>query len=406
MCILSVPHPIGMIPGAEVITAVTNVFDNIFSAATAWKATPPKDSAPVVPYPANRMKYKGSYADLNKLFAERKWSLGIPIIPPTVDLVEEMLKGTKRKPDEVLWVVPPRLGILTVELVATLGAMAGCTPDQMPLLLAIVEAMKQPDLGWSAVTTATGVATPVILISGPIIEKLGLNSGTGGSGPEQPQQNSIGYFVNLVGDVVGGSVPPNFDKSTHGGPPDFIAWVVVENAAANPWKTYAEQKGFAPTDSVVTMTSAMLGSSHGDHWSDTGTKILNTLGIAGAGSVGAFGACMEEFTGQPGPFGTSQHIFIVLGPEHAASIAQDFPDLEKMKEHLRTRIARPLYGYGTGLCDNVPEEFKPANEFTVIPRFKTTKSINIAVSGGAGKWSLVFAPFLSTLQPVSVKVGE
>ncbi len=407
MCILAVPHPIGMIPAEDVIKDVDKVFDKIYDAAVNWKATPPKDTTPVQPYPAVRMKYKGAYADLNKLFSDRKWSLGIPIIPPTVDKVEEMLKGTKRKPDEVLWVVPPRLGLLTVELVAALGAMAGCTPDQMPLLIAVVEAMKHPDMGWPAVTAATGTATPVILISGPIIEKLGINNGTGVAGPLQPVQNSVGLFVNLVRCVVGGAVPPNFAKSTFGGPPNFVAWVLAENAAANPWKkTYAEQKGFAPTDSVVTVTSAMLGTSSGDHWSDTGTKILNTLGVAAAGSVGAFGGCMEDFTGEPGPFGTSQHIFIVFGPEHAASIAKDFPDLEQMKEYLRTKIRRPLDGYGTGLCDNPPKEFQPATADTLIPRFKTTKSINIAVSGGPGKWTLIFAPFLSTMQPVSVKVGE
>ena len=407
MCIIAVPHPVGMIPAEDVTRDVDKMFDKIFDSAINWKPAPVKETAAVKPYPANRMTYKGSYADLNKLFADRKWSLGIPIIPPTVDKVEEMLKGTKRDPAEELWVVPPRLGILTVELVATLGVMAGCTPDQMPLLLAVVEAMKHPDMGWSAVTAATGTAVPMILISGPIIEKLGINSGTGVAGPLQPVQNGVGHFVNLVGDVVGGSIPPNFDKSTFSGPPDLVTWVLAENAAANPWKkTYAEQKGFAPTDSVVTVTSAMLGSSHGDHWSDTGTKILNTLGVAAAGSVGAFGACMEEFTGEPGIFGTSQHIFIVFGPEHAASIAQDFPDMEKMKEYLRTKIRRPLDGYGSGLCDSPPEEFLPLTPDTLIPRFKTTQSINIAVSGGAGKWTLIFAPFLSTMQPVSVKVGE
>lgn len=69
---------------------------------------------------------------MNKLFAKRKWSLSLPIIPPTVDRVREMLKGTKRAPSEVLWVVPPRQGMLTVELVAVLGVMAGAQPSTCP----------------------------------------------------------------------------------------------------------------------------------------------------------------------------------------------------------------------------------------------------------------------------------
>ena len=91
-----------------------------------------KEAAQESPYPAKTFKFTGTYADVNKLFAKRKWSLSLPIIPPTVDRVREMLKGTKRAPSEVLWVVPPRQGMLTVELVAVLGVMAGAQPEHMP----------------------------------------------------------------------------------------------------------------------------------------------------------------------------------------------------------------------------------------------------------------------------------
>ena len=395
-----------MIAKEDVIKNVDKVFPAIFDAATKWKPEPPKDIVQAAPYPAKRMTFTGSYVELNKLFRDRKWSLSLPIIPPTPDMVDQMLKGTTRKPDEVLWVVPPRLGILTVELVATLGAMAGCTPDQMPLLLAIVEGMKDPNMGWPAVTTATGPVIPVVLVSGPAVQKLNIGFGTGAAGAEQPASNAIGYFVNLVGDVFGCSIPPNYDKSSTGSPGDLVCWVLGENAAENPWKqTYAEEQGFKATDSVVTVFSAMIGNSNGDHWSDSGTKVLNTLAVAAAGSVGGFGGCLEEFTGEPGAFGTSQHIFIVFGPEHANSIIKDFPSKEAVKEYLVKKIARPFSGYGTGLC-TPPKEFGPVTDDTLIPRFTSTKSINMAVSGGAGKWTLIFSPFLSNLKPTSVLVKE
>ena len=73
--------------------------------------------------------------------------------------------------------------------------------------------------------------------SGPIVEKLKLNPGTDTAGGENPVTNALGYFVNFVGDVVGGSVPPNFDKSTHGSSADLVAMVFTENAKENPWKT-------------------------------------------------------------------------------------------------------------------------------------------------------------------------
>ena len=216
MCFVTVPHPLGMISKEEVNAKVDAAFDDIVKAATAWTPAKEKQDAQVKPYPAKRFKFSGTYADVNDMFQKRKWSLSLPIVPPTVDKVAAMLKGTKRDPAEVLWVVPPRQGMLTVELVAALGVMAGAKPEHMPLLIATVEAMAEPDAAWRGPTTTTAATVPVFFISGPIIEKLKLNPGTGTAGGENPVTNALGYFVNLVGDVVGGSVPPNFDKSTHG----------------------------------------------------------------------------------------------------------------------------------------------------------------------------------------------
>ena len=247
MCFVTVPHPLGMISKEEVNAKVDAAFDDIVKAATAWTPAKEKQDAQVKPYPAKRFKFSGTYADVNDMFQKRKWSLSLPIVPPTVDKVAAMLKGTKRDPAEVLWVVPPRQGMLTVELVAALGVMAGAKPEHMPLLIATVEAMADPVAAWRGPTTTTAATVPVFFISGPIIEKLKLNPGTGTAGGENPVTNALGYFVNLVGDVVGGSVPPNFDKSTHGSSADLVAMVFTENAKENPWKTtYAEEAGFKP----------------------------------------------------------------------------------------------------------------------------------------------------------------
>ena len=230
MCFVTVPHPLGMISKEEVNAKVDTAFDDIVKAATAWTPSKEKQDAQVKPYPAKRFKFSGTYADVNDMFQKRKWSLSLPIVPPTVDKVAAMLKGTKRNPAEVLWVVPPRQGMLTVELVAALGVMAGAKPEHMPLLIATVEAMADPVAAWRGPTTTTAATVPVFFISGPIIEKLKLNPGTGTAGGENPVTNALGYFVNLVGDVVGGSVPPNFDKSTQGSSFDLVANVICENA--------------------------------------------------------------------------------------------------------------------------------------------------------------------------------
>jgi hypothetical protein len=67
---------------------------------------------------------------VNKFFFDRRWSPGVPIVPPTPELVAQMLKGTSHRPDEVVWDVPPRGGTLTVELIAAHAVMAGCSITQ------------------------------------------------------------------------------------------------------------------------------------------------------------------------------------------------------------------------------------------------------------------------------------
>ena len=154
------------------------------------------------------------------MFQKRKWSLSLPIVPPTVDKVAAMLKGTKRNPAEVLWVVPPRQGMLTVELVAASASWPGKARN-MPLLIATVEAM----------AVRRRVARPddhrrhraVFFISGPIIEKLKLNPGTG-TAEAKPVTNALSYFVNLVGDVVGGSVPRTSTKARTAPRPTSWPW--------------------------------------------------------------------------------------------------------------------------------------------------------------------------------------
>ncbi len=400
MCYVEVPHPIGMIPKADVETKADKAFNDIVKASISWKAGKGDMGAAVKPYPAKRMKFKGSYAEVNELFLKRKWSLGIPIVPPTPEKVAEMLKGTKRDPAEVLWVVPPREGILTVELVAALGVMAGAKPEHMPLLIATVEAFKHPDVSWRGTTTTTAYTVPFILISGPVVQKLGINAGTGVSGPLNAAPNAVGYFINLVGDIVGGSVAPEFDKSTHGGSSDFVAQVFVENDAQNPWgQSYAEEVGFKKTDSVVTVFGSYLGGANVDHDSLTGKPLLNTLALSILGNASGVTSCFADYDKPYTKNNSCVFTFIILCPEHAAQIQKDFPNKQDVKKYLIETAKMPLHLYAPQRC--VPPANTPAD--ALLPRYIKPESIKFAVSGGAGKQSQIWTAFTQSIKPVSVK---
>ena len=415
MCFVTVPHPLGMISKEEVNAKVDAAFDDIVKAATAWTPSKEKQDAQVKPYPAKRFKFSGTYADVNDMFQKRKWSLSLPIVPPTVDKVAAMLKGTKRNPAEVLWVVPPRQGMLTVELVAALGVMAGAKPEHMPLLIATVEAMADPVAAWRGPTTTTAATVPVFFIRGPIIEKLKLNPGTGTAGGENPVTNALGYFVNLVGDVVGGSVPPNFDKSTQGSSFDLVANVICENAKETPWdKTFAEEQGFTRDDSVVTISTSYLANANIDHDSVASEDLLNTFSAGIAGSASGIASCLTvTVPDEKSPYNkplsawsnSVSYAVLVISPEHAATMYRDMKSKDAIRDYLVKNTVLPYKFYTKATCVP-PEAFGPYDANTLIPRFTQRESIKMIVSGGPGKQSQFWVPFPQVLKPVSAKIAE
>ncbi len=415
MCFVTVPHPIGMLPKEQVDAKVDAAFGDIVKAATQWQPVKEKEAAQESPYPAKTFKFTGTYADVNKLFAKRKWSLSLPIIPPTVDRVREMLKGTKRAPSEVLWVVPPRQGMLTVELVAVLGVMAGAQPEHMPLLLATIDAMKAPEAAWRGTSTTTAPTSPLSVISGPIVEKLKLNAGTGTAGGENPVTNALGYFVNLVGDVVGGSVPPNFDKSTQGSSFDLVANVICENAKETPWdKTFAEEQGFTRDDSVVTISTSYLANANIDHDSVASEDLLNTFSAGIAGSASGIASCLTvTIPDEKSPYNkplsawsnSVSYAVLVISPEHAATMYRDMKSKDAIRDYLVKNTVLPYKFYTKATCVP-PEAFGPYDANTLIPRFTQRESIKMIVSGGPGKQSQFWVPFPQVLKPVSAKIAE
>jgi hypothetical protein len=398
MSFVIIPHPIGVISHADVHSKVAAAFDDILEAATQWKPSGDVIAQSEAPYPAKRFTFTGTYADLNSMFLSRKWSLGLPIVPPTADKVKEMLKATRRSPSEVLWVVPPRDGQLTVELVAVLGVMAGAKPEHMPLLIAAVEAMREPDAAWRSTTTTTANTQPMFIISGPVVEKLSINVGTGNAGPLNPVGNSLGYFANLVGDIVGGSVAPEQDKTVQGVAADFVGAVFAENIPATPWnKTLAEQLGFKRTDSIITLSTSLAMNICNDHGS-SGMDLIYTMSMAVAGSgTGRNAPCNIEFGNNYG------YVMLIVGPEHANSMMEAVNSLDELKDALAANSGLARKYYGAGRCQPGVHYDGSDNPDFFVPRFRNGNSFFLAVSGGPGKHSQIWSPF-AMFRPVAVKI--
>ena len=142
----------------------------------------------------------------------------LPIVPPTEDLVLEMLEACQVSGTSVLGRIPPLDGTVTVEKVAINSVMAGCKPDYFPVVLAAVKAVLQPQFNVGSITTTTGGAAPVVIVSGPVADRLGIHGGTAVFGSGHRANATIGRALRLTMRNVGGAVAATMEKSTHGWP--------------------------------------------------------------------------------------------------------------------------------------------------------------------------------------------
>ncbi|MBI4319324.1 MAG: hypothetical protein HY675_12610 [Chloroflexi bacterium] len=194
---------------------------------------------------------RGTLSEVNDSFRENGWTDGLPIMPPTLEAVEAMLEGTNRSPDEVLGHLPPSMGAATVWKIAVNAVMAGCRPEYMPVLLAVVEAIADQRFGLRYAGSTLGW-TPLIILSGPIVKTLDFNSGAGVLRPWKQANITVGRFLrlcmtNIAGFAVGTTDMGTFGRNYHA--------VLAEAVDESPWGTLAEDLGYPAGSSIVAVLS-------------------------------------------------------------------------------------------------------------------------------------------------------
>jgi len=197
---------------------------------------------------------RGTFEEVNSFFYEKEWSDGLPIVPPTIEKIEEFLKYTDRPADQVIGVLLPDKRGATVWSIAVNGVMAGCRPEYMPVLIAIVEALADHKFGQEHLGHTPGTEV-LITLNGPIIKELDFNYEQGALRVGFQANTSIGRFWRLYLRNVAGFLPHKTDKGTFGG-----TWRVVlaenEDAVAKiGWDPMSVDQGFRAGDNVVTINS-------------------------------------------------------------------------------------------------------------------------------------------------------
>ena len=326
------------------------------------------------------------YEALQRLYLERGWTDGLPVVPPTPYRVEAMLIGAALDPQAVVAELPPNWGAATLEKLAINAVMAGCLPEYLPVLVAAVEAMGDPAFNLYAIQATTHPCAPLLIINGPIREALGLNSSSGAYGPGWRANATIGRAVRLVLLNVGGGYPGVGDMSTQGAPSKY-GYCVAENEEENPWQPLHVDRGFRPDQSTVTVLAGEPPHNINDHSGRSAEDVLTII----AGAMAVTGANNAYTGGEP---------LLALGPEHASTIANDGFSKQDAVEWLREHARVPLERY---THDTLMERYHRIPDGPV-PMVPTSDDLAIIVLGGPGKHSSWVPTFGGTTRSVTREI--
>ncbi len=192
---------------------------------------------------------------------------GLPVIPPTESRVMEFLNRAGLEFQEVLGTRPSRNWEVTAGKVAVNSIMAGCLPEYAPVVAAAIRGLLEPSFNASALAETTGASAALIVINGPIREKLDVNSGWNLMGPGWRANSTIGRALRLVLMNVCREIPGVTAKSTFGHSGRYTM-CIGENEEASPWSAYSVDNGLpleASTVSLLPVGHPMEAFNQRDH---------------------------------------------------------------------------------------------------------------------------------------------
>ena len=312
-------------------------------------------------------------------FVKREWCDGLPIIAPTAERVRAMLGAVDGA--RSLGLMAPLWRDCTVEKLAVNAVMAGCEPAVFPVIVAAAEAMLDPEFNLFGVQATTHPVAPLVIVSGPMARTAGLHTGSGLFGPGFRANATIGRAIRLVLMNVGGGWPGRHDMATQGSPAKF-SYAVAERVDASPWDPLHVSLGFGRDQSVVTVYGGEPPHNVNDHVSTTAAGILNNVSDVAA-TLGS----------NVGWYFSQSQLLVVLGPEHAATIAADGftkADVQRFVfDHARLPLGRLKLGGMWSMRDWPVWMQKATDDSVMLPQVPSVDDIFVMVAGGSGKHSAV-----------------
>jgi peroxiredoxin len=314
-------------------------------------------------------------------YCRKQFGDALPVVPPTVEKVEAMVKAAGLAPEAVIARVPPFYGEATVEKIAANAVMAGCAPEMMRVLLPLLRAACDERFNLHGVQATTHFAAPLVMINGPVRQELGFWSRQNVFSNVARANSTLGRVFQLILLNIGGGRPDGIDMSALGNPGKF-SFCIAENEEENPWEPFHVTRGLKREQSAVSLFAGEPPRGVSEHTAPAGKTVLETISFALA-TVWSYRTCLMP------------EAIVVLCPEHVKTIYRDGFTKEQARQFLFENTGIPVRHYspaeraeGTQLAANYKEITVRGEK--CYQKFRSPEAISIFVSGGtAGKFSAV-----------------
>ena len=319
-------------------------------------------------------------ADWPELSYELGLTDGLPTFPPERGTVARLIDATGRAGDEIVGALPPSLAPATVEAIAANAAMAGCRPEYMPIVLTALDAMLAPRFNLGGVAVTTHPAWPLVIVSGPVVDELGMSSGEClFSGGGARANLAIGRTIKLVLWNIGGARPraPVQEVLGH---PGRISYCIAEEPRATPWAPLHRARGVDCASAVTVFAceapQIVIAVGTGEGASNMLDQIADQICAKGNSNTHTGGETL-----------------VVLSPQYARVLAAQGVTRESAQRFLHERARRRLgdirrHADGSpalGAKDYYhwwPDSIDQTDPDQIVPATWGPESIHIIVAGG------------------------
>ena len=331
------------------------------------------------------LSFTGTYDEVQDYFHKNRMTDGLPVTIPTEEKVKAMLKGTSHPADEIV-AETFRMGMtengqregrnVTVEKVAAIGVMAGCKPEYMPVLLALVS--KGPPY-FSSAQSFTGMA----VVHGPYAKEIGMEAGYGAMGPYNHANATIGRAWQLMGRCLCFAIPGLTIMGDWGNNLQYNSLTFAENTEnpMTPWEPFYVERGYDPEASVVSIWEGRgFRQRCGYNIPDFALKVLDNVEPENGGLLLLTPLSikmLEEDFGFDTREKFRQYIF-----ENSKMTVGEWLDSDQVQTftipHLE--LPPPPTEQGQKMQQTVKERLNLPPE-TIVPRFRSPSQVNFITVG-------------------------